>query len=324
MSLLKELWSKQLESGADYADDLVTLKSGLVCKVATNKITGQKLFIIRVSPTADQLFFKRRHFQGVSVELLDFTTHKEITIILLDTLLEEIFYLFIDNLFAGIREVPREEDVVRISSNIIFKWKKLFDKINSHLLSPEAQRGLLGELLFITEAIQHGISSKVVIENWFGPDKYNKDFVIGNTGFEIKTTVQSRPAVTISSEKQLDVQELTSLYLKIYMLDEIKGEGITLNSSVNVIYLLVGNDLELRSVFDYQLAAAGYHNEDAAEYTTEYKIVRNELFVVDADFPKLVPQSLPPGVFNCVYCVDITALSACKQESVNLRQLIYG
>lgn len=324
MSLLKDIWLKQQESEVEYADDLIALHSGNVCMVATNRITGQKLFIIKVSASADQLFFKRRQFQGVSVELLDFTSHREVTIILLDPLLEDIFYLFIDNLFDSIKDLGSEDEVLRVSSNIIFKWKKLFDKIRNDLLTPEQQRGLLGELLFIREMLQEDMKHRVTIENWFGPELYNKDFIISNTGFEVKTTVQNRPAVTISGEKQLDKQDLSNLYLKIFILDEIKGEGITLNGVIAEIQAIIREDLELTSYFEYKLLSAGYRPEDGTEYTTQYRIVRNEIYHIDESFPKIIPPSLPAGIFNCVYHIDIAALDKYQAEHVSIKKLIYG
>ncbi len=324
MSLLKDIWFNQQHSEAEYADDLIALHSGNVCMVATNRITGQKLFVIKVSESADQLFFKRRQFRGVSVELLDFTSHREVTIILLDPSLEDIFYLFIDNLFDSIKELGSENEVLKVSSNIIFKWKKLFDKIRNDLLTPEQQRGLLGELLFIKEMLQEDMNHRVTIENWFGPELFNKDFIISNTGFEVKTTMQNRPAVTISGEKQLDKQDLSNLYLKIFILDEIKGEGITLNCVIAEIQAIIREDLELASGFEYKLLMVGYRPEDGTEYKTGYRIVRSELYHVDESFPKIIPPSLPAGIFNCVYHIDITALDRFQAEYVSIKKLIYG
>ena len=231
---------------------------------------------------------------------------------------------FIDNLFESIKDRSSEVSVLKVSSNIIFKWKKLFDKIGSNLLTPEQQRGLLGELLFIREMLQEGMNHRGTIENWFGPELYNKDFIIGNTGFEVKTTVQSRPAITVSGEKQLDKQDLLNLFLKIFILDEIKGEGTTLNGVIAEIQFFIREDLELGSVFEHKLLSAGYRPEDIAEYTVEYRIIRSELYHVDENFPKIIPPSLPSGIFNCVYHIDIAALHKHKVEHRSIKNLIYG
>ena len=56
-------------------------------------------------------------------------------------------------------------------------------------------------------------SIDALLESWTGPDFNDKDFRFGSFGIEVKLTSSKVPKVKISSERQLDNENLTKLYL---------------------------------------------------------------------------------------------------------------
>ena len=324
MSQIKNFWIQHESIEKDFIENEIRLKSSVICKVATNKITDNKLFILRIFEKIEDKKFIKKEFQGVSIELLVYPEFKEITFILLDNELDDVFALFIDNIYNSINELETESIVISQVLDSIAKWKKLFDKIKSTLLSEQEQKGLIGELMFIIESLEQGVSNDTIIENWFGPDYYNKDFIINNKGFEIKTTTQDRPTLKISSEQQLDKQDLNILYLIQYNLEESKSNGFTLPELINKIRGEITESFILKSKFDEKLIQIGYFDDDSSKYDTKYKLMEKHIYNVDDNFPKITKSTLPKGIFNSIYNIETLVLNEFKIEILNNFNLIYG
>ena len=324
MSQIKNFWIQHESIEKDFIENEILLNSGVICKIATNKITDNKLFILRVFEKIDEKKFLKKEFQGVSIELLVYPEFKEITFILLDNELDEVFALFIENIYESINNLDDESMVINQTLDSIAKWKKLFDKIKSTLLTEEEQKGLIGELLFISESIENEVPKDTIIENWYGPDYYNKDFIINNIGFEIKTTTQDRPTLKISSEQQLDKQDLDMLYLIQYNLEESRSNGFTLPEIINKVRIEIAVNYILKSKFDEKLIQIGYNEDDSDKYDTKYKLIEKYIYDVNKDFPKITKSTLPKGIFNSIYNIETLVLDAFKIETLNNFKLIYG
>ncbi len=324
MSQIKKFWIQHESIEKDFIENEILLNSGVICKIATNKITDNKLFILRVFEKIDEKKFLKKEFQGVSIELLVYPEFNEITFILLDNELDEVFALFIENIYESINILDNESMVINQTLDSIAKWKKLFDKIKSTLLTEEEQKGLIGELLFISESIENEVPKDTIIENWYGPDYYNKDFIINNIGFEIKTTTQDRPTLKISSEQQLDKQDLDMLYLIQYNLEESRSNGFTLPEIINKVRIEIAVNYILKSKFDEKLIQIGYNEDDSAKYDTKYKLIDKHIYDVNKDFPKITKSTLPKGIFNSIYNIETLVLDAFKIETLNNFKLIYG
>ena len=106
-----------------------------------------------------------------------------------------------------IRYSSSEPDEKRALSKVMQRysaWLKLLDHKNSALLSISAQKGLIGELLYLKEMIERGTSVSDALAGWVGPDGADQDFVYTDGWHEIKTTGASSAEVSISSVEQLD------------------------------------------------------------------------------------------------------------------------
>ena len=230
---LKSIWALQKPS----KDELI-IKTKLdavpqfECYAATNHITGNHLYIMSLSKHTTIPEFKNFKFKGVQIEVFDLKEHKELNIYLIDSELKDVFSLFIENIIQEIIDLSTENEAITKTSNVIQKWKKLFDKINNNGLSIEQQKGLLGELLFINELIDNKLNPDYVLSCWTGPDFEDKDFTFGATCFEIKFTASKIPRIKITSERQLDTTNINKLFLNCFTCESLKEKGVSLNSVV--------------------------------------------------------------------------------------------
>ncbi|MDC1031218.1 PD-(D/E)XK motif protein [Flavobacteriaceae bacterium] len=306
---LKSIWNNQSPSNDEIiVKTRIEIIPQFKCYAATNHKTSNHLFFIELSNKTVIPEFKKSNFRGVKVDVFDLDSEKQLNIYLIDNELKDIFTLFIENIIDEIKDIQIENDAIRTISNIIQRWKKLFDKLKGKGLSLEQQKGLLGELLFLNEMIEKGFNPNYLLDCWTGPDFEDKDFTIAGTAFEIKLTTSKLPRIKITSERQLDSQNLKRLYLKNYICENLKENGVSLNSLISTIRNKISNDSATLKYFKEKLELVGYYDEDFEEYLTEYGIKTKNLYEIKDSFPKIIKDILPTGVYDTSYYIENSAV----------------
>lgn len=100
----------------------------------------------------------------------------------------------------------QNEDLVR---RIV--WLLVLLEDDSVVLTPESQRGLIGELHLLARLVRRaktlGLSSMRALERWHGPDYSKRDFSGPGIAVEVKTSAEASRVHSISSLTQLDPQQ---------------------------------------------------------------------------------------------------------------------
>jgi hypothetical protein len=312
---LKSIWALQKPS----KDELI-IKTKLdavpqfECYAATNHITGNHLYIMSLSSHTIIPEFKNFKFKGVQIEVFDLKDSKELNIYLIDSELKDIFSLFIENIIEEIIDLSTENEAITKTSNVIQKWKKLFDKINNQGLSLEQQKGLLGELMFINALIDNNLNPDHVLNCWTGPDFEDKDFTFSSTCFEIKFTTSKIPRIKITSERQLDTTNIDKLFLNCFTCESLKEKGVSLNSVVNTIREKIKQNTASLKYFNERLESADYFEEHTENYNAQYGVKTSSIYEVSESFPKLTNSNLPSGVYDTSYYIENSAIEAFKVD----------
>ncbi|MGJ8591301.1 MAG: PD-(D/E)XK motif protein [Aquaticitalea sp.] len=312
---LKSIWALQKPSKDEL---IIKTKIDFIpqfeCYAATNHLTGNHLYIMALSSHTTIPEFKNFKFKGVRIEVFDLRDSKELNIYLIDNELKDIFSMFVENIIEEIIDCSTENEAITKTSNVIQKWKKLFDKIINQGLSLEQQKGLIGELIFLDELINNDFNPDYVLNSWTGPDFEDKDFTLGSICFEIKFTTSKLPRVHISSERQLDSTNIDKLFLNNYSSENLKENGISLNSMVDTIREKISKNSSTLKFFNERLESAGYYDEDNENYNHQYGIKFRSLYEVNESFPKLTIQNLPHGIYNTSYYIENSAIENYKVD----------
>ena len=259
---IKSIWESHVPTDEIIIKTQIELVKPFKCFAATNHITGNHLFIVETTKTAKYPDFKNYKFKGLFIEIYEFENSNELHIYLLDNQLKDIFSLFIENIIEEISKCVTENEALVETSNVVLKWKKLFDKINFQGLTVERQKGLIGELLLFNSLLDEEYPIDKLLESWTGPDYNDKDFHFGSFGIEVKLTSSKVPKVKISSERQLDNENLTKLYLVLFIVEEVKDKGFSLNSIIEEIREKINNNQNALKFFNERLMLVGYFEED--------------------------------------------------------------
>ncbi len=322
MVSIKSIWESHVPSDEIIIKTQLEHVKPFKCFAATNHITGNHLYIFETSKNAKFPEFKNFKFKGLFIEIFEFEDAKELHIYLLDNQLKDIFSLFIENIVEEISKSVTENEALVETSNVVLKWKKLFDKINFQGLSIEKQKGLIGELLLFNSLLEEEYSIDDLLESWTGPDFNDKDFRFGSFGIEVKLTSSKVPKVKISSERQLDSENLTKLYLVLYVVEEVKDKGVSLNSIIKQITTKINNNKNALKFFNERLLLVGYLDEDFDNYNRQYAFRNRNFYLVNSEFPRLVASDLPIGLFDTKYNIELSAIEKFLVSNESILELI--
>jgi Putative PD-(D/E)XK family member, (DUF4420) len=308
---IKSIWENHKPTGDIIIKTKIDEIPHLNCFAATNHITGQHLYIMSLTKNVLIPELKNYRFKGVEIyTLLNQTENKiELYIYLLDNELKDIFSLFIQNILEEVEQSITENEAITKTLNVISKWKKLFDKINFNGLSLEQQKGLIGELMFLNFLLNQTKTSTNALNAWTSSEQefQAKDFTLGSIGIEIKFTTSKQPRIKVSNERQLDAENLTNLFLVLYSTEAVKDKGISLNSIVEQTRQNFRTE-EDRNVFNSKLQQYGYFDDDREYYDKMYSLKKTFCFAIKNEFPKIVKNHLPLGIYDTAYSIEISAV----------------
>lgn len=318
---IKSIWENQKPTGEVIIRTRIDEIPHLQCFAATNHITGQHLYIMSVSKNVTIPELKNYRFKGVEIYTLPIEAENKIEfyIYLLDNELKDIFSLFIQNILEDIESSVTESEAITTTLNVVSKWKRLFDKINFNGLSLKQQKGLIGELLFLNYLLNDEKTSANAVNAWTGAEMefQAKDFTLGSVGVEIKFTSSKQPRIKVSNERQLDAENLSDLFLVLYSTEAVKDNGFSLTSLVSQTRKAISTDEE-RSIFNAKLQLNGYFDEDSEHYGRMYSLKKTFGFAVTSDFPKIVKNQLPLGIYDTSYSIEISAVESFIVELENI------
>lgn len=307
MKDLNELWKSQRTRTENIVMSRIDENSTVLNYVGTNLLLDKIFYMMSVDGAVSIPELNQFHFRGLQVFTLPYEGRTNIYIDLIDTELDTIFVKFIEDVVNAVSDVSTEHEAVQETFRIIMKWKKLFDKITFGGLGTEAQKGLIGELLFFENLLDKGYEPSDIIKSWTADEYKDKDFIVGSDGYEIKFTAAKKPVIRITSERQLEVETLNSLSLVLYIAEEVMEDGISLNSTVSKISSRLKVDVLAFDAFTQCLAGIGYSVEDASHYERMYKIKKSNFYSVKEGFPRITGSSLTPGVKDVAYCIELSA-----------------
>jgi hypothetical protein len=224
---------------------------------------------------------------------------------------KDIFSTLCEDLIKTVSSLKEEKTLVKVLLNRFEKWKSLFENASSAGLSPEEQRGLYGELYFLSKWLINSVDKRKCVEAWFGPEKRNQDFQHGDWALEVKTTTgNNHQKIHISNERQLDTSNLNDLILYHLSIDVRTGSGVTLISLVESLHYMLETDAHAEIIFAAKLLEAGFFAQHKYLYDTVSYFIRQENFYkIENEFPRIEEKDIRSGVGDVKYSVIVTSCS---------------
>lgn len=240
-----------------------------------------------------------------SISLLDDAQKRCLALVLEDGSTAELFLKVCLDIVGALQNVSdksaRKACILRLE-----RWCSML-RAGRTKLSPEAQKGLIAELLFLIEdaAPAHGIEA--ALKGWTGPDGGKRDFAFGQTFVEVKSKRSSSShEVIISSEEQLNVNAMEQLYLFVMELNGSPSDDSDTFSVTNVAQRAIElcESPLAEAELERKLGEIGFFFED--DYNDARWTEGERLFYQVADgFPRIDSSCCAPGVGNVTYHIDL-------------------
>ena len=277
-------------------------------------------------------FFWSVSNQGESQLILDFPTPKEdpslprlrglviaitqagqdqsrLVLRLADESLRDVFWRLCQDIIETSRIAKGEESAAHIAIRRAWRWHHLLRGGANGLLSPEEQKGLIGEIHVLKQLLTF-MEPSDALESWRGPLGAPKDFEIGLKALEAKARRSAAaPKVTINSEYQLDSDGLDLLLLHVVDVSAaVEGAGFTLTDAVRSLTgELQAIDEGLLGPVEDRLSAAGFSwAHDYSDFRWEEG--QHRLYNVRDAFPRIVATDVPTGIGRVKYELDLNGL----------------
>lgn len=236
----------------------------------------------------------------------------------------DIFLTLATRLTDELSEVDYPVTGYNVIRKVLVVWRAFFSS-EKKALSVSEQTGLAGELILASMFMDNGIEEATVIRAWKGSERSHHDFQLPLASVEVKATIAHNiEAVSISSLRQLDSTGTQNLFLVQVAMDSHDHGDQTLPHLVKGIRKRLSSFPADRLEFEEKLLASGYRDKDESHYARQSFQVRKFLaFCVDEKFPKLTHDSVPEGVVEATYRINLgkVALQALTFDDLMLAVL---
>lgn len=251
--------------------------------------------------------WKGMDFRQVSLDVpVPATTHIILSVESREHL--EVFVAVCADLVDEIENISDTESRINVLRDWMQRWSRFFAKFGQGGLSAERQRGLFGELWFLSYLLENSVEDTLVLIAWKGWELGVHDFEEKGHALEVKTTLTKEPRrVQISSELQLDDTGLQSLHLLVLTLKQSGGGGETLPQAVDRLRSHFKNQPGCCASFEHAIREAGFIDAQGEKYSLSFSVKKKELFSVGEEFPRIT--EVPSGTGNLRYSVLV---AACK------------
>ncbi len=267
------------------------------------------IFFLRTSVKPDLPLFSH----VISVELRERPEWGEWTVLLTlqDDSYKDAFVGLCLELARLSERAESETEALSLFYKSLNQWRTFFQRPAPRSFSAEEQRGLVAELWFAINALAMEHPASQVLKSWKGPYGAPQDFRLDNgTLVEVKAVHVESRSVKISSAEQLDPSGGDELVLALIGLEETENvaEGsVSLPSLVSDFFtLLSGVDddtIGLEDRLKNLRVGDTYMN-----YPQRYSILSIRYYRVSEGFPRVQTESVPLGVDQLQYRIQISAL----------------
>lgn len=234
-----------------------------------------------------------------------------------DNKFQNLFYTFCSDMVNSLSDLSDAKDELEYIKNRFYNWKKMFQNVTIKELSEEKEQGIFGELYFLYKYMipKYGVDTSIL--SWAGPLKFNKDFSINDTWYEIKTSSVSSTNIKITSLSQLDSEN--EGFLSVVKVEKMSQEfNGNLSSVYNLIQLIMSQITTIKVQDDFLNKLVEYGLGPDNNFGSRQFDVKNvKLYLVNNKFPRLTKNEITyEEIDNVSYLLNLTGIEKYKVEEL--------
>ena len=302
------------DGGTGTLERRITSRSPCDLFAGVQKPSNVRSFRARFSTDAVSGFGELPKFRGMDVQRQtvqeDGRSYTTVRLRLIGAAYNGVFTSMVEDIERHIAPLAGEGEAAGAFVDRLVKWQHFLEQLSGEGLGPEQQRGLYGEMWLLSQYVLPHRAPAEAVRAWTGPERTAKDFQFPGGAIEVKTTTAKQPQLLqISSEKQLDDEGLSALYLFVLSAEAAQDSGQSLPDLVQQIRAALSASFTAQQAFEDKLHEAGYWDAHADRYRgTGYIPRAADFFRVHGEFPRLTERLMPAGVGGVRYLLSTAAL----------------
>lgn len=225
-----------------------------------------------------------------------------VRLVLKDHNQEEIFYLFVDELFKFYQGIDQQE-LLKETKLFLERWRRFFKAAPLNALSRQQEVGLLCELEVLHKLVRTGHPTPIA--TWKGPQGFKHDFDLGEFSIECKAT-KSRDSmeITVHGDDQIEPAK-KQLFLVVRRYEDDASGSISIPTLVKEIIEELPAEVDL-FVDKLLLLGVDAFSPHAENYFGKYTIVEEFEFEIVEGFPHLEFSDEAKRLRNVSYSIDLS------------------
>ena len=232
--------------------------------------------------------------------------------------LETVFGEVVDEILA---RIGRGDSCADAAQSTIKDFRALLTRARATDVRTGRVAGLVAELLVLNRLLDRSPSAW---KAWRGPEGDRHDFRVGDTSLEVKASLRSGTSgVTINGLDQLEAPTGGTLHLLHIVLEPVTDGILSLASLARSAMSKVDKPSRIETL----LAAAGCRDAFAEEWNRhKFRRESEQLYEIRTGFPRLTrtmlkDSSVPLGVHDVTYTIDLSVAATCRCDAVVYRDL---
>lgn len=265
------------------------------------------------------------NINSVAKENLSIEHIEESNYIVIQLVDESYFDLFNDlilSLYHRIKDIVPADKYAKEFTQSFGKWVEFFENRIGSGLSIEEVKGLYGELFVLNNFIIESKSGIIneILEGWVGLYDAPQDFDLPQKFVEVKTKLETKSTISISSEYQLEVEKGKDLHLTIVTLRTNYESGRSIYELIQETIGLIRERLGDLSILYTALNEKRITLDSLKEFNNyRYSVVRTSIYdCLQEGFPVLSRLNIPDAITRLKYNIQINQLDDFLLEEKNI------
>ena len=309
---LKQKWSGLSENPVTVGFRSLRISADCICELYLAVSKEGKRCLILSLPSNKHLDFKGIQKENLSIEY--FRGKNLIVLQLTDSDFNDLFNDLILSLYHGIKSISQVDEYSNHFIQAFYRWSEFFEDKKSDLLSEDAIKGIIGELLILKLLITTPDKPEInfLLKAWTGLYDKGNDFELESKNLEVKAKSPSGSDVRISSEFQLEVSPGKGLELFVVSLLSDFTVGIHIGDLIMEIKKLVQESSGDNTILWKALSQKNITAKNVSQYDRyRFKPVNWISYNCAAEnFPKLSRSSIPEEISSLKYILRTNLLTS--------------
>lgn len=309
---LKQKWSGLSENPVTIGFRSLRISADCICELYLAVSKEGKRCLILSLPSNKHLDFKGIQKENLSIEY--FREKNLIVLQLTDSDFNDLFDDLVLSLYHGIKNISQVDEYSNHFIQTFYRWSEFFEDKKSDLLSEDAIKGIMGELLILKLLITAPVKPEInfLLKAWTGLYDKGNDFELESKNLEVKSKSPSGIDIRIASEFQLEVSPGKGLELFVVSLLSDFTVGIHIGDLILEIKKLVQESSGDNTILWKALSQKNITAKNVSQYGRyRFKPVNWISYnCADENFPKLSRSTIPVEISGLKYLLRTNLLTS--------------